>query len=505
MPDSPVRSKLGTEPVPGPAPAGASVRYDLEFEKVSAEIAKLESVTARNDIRWGDVVTLSTSILTTKSKDLLVAAYLSMGWLQRKGYPGLADGLTVCRDLLATWWDSLFPEAQRIRARQGALQWLADRVGQAVAERPEAGRSDREILTACAALLGELGTLASEKFGELAPDLGPITRAVQEKLDAIPVPAAAASSEGPVEGAPPAQKEISTPDSAREALAEMRERQVKAATVLREAAPNDPFPYRVLRRAVWEDVAETPPAENGKTGVPGGDAALPEQLEERLSRHDYAGVLAEAETRLVIDRFWLDLNFYVARAMEGLGRGYDAARKAVGDELAALVRRLPGLLDLRFESEIPFAGEAARLWILNELGALPGKAAAGTAPDPREACLSEARKLVARKRLAEATALVQKELQSMQHRRDRFLCRLTLAKLCLEAGKPDLALPQLEALDEEARKFAVEEWEPALSIDLVRELWKCHKALPNPEKASECYSRLCRLDLSAALALNGKK
>jgi len=90
-------------------------------------------------------------------------------------------------------------------------------------------------------------------------------------------------------------------------------------------------------------------------------------------------------------------------------------------------------------------------------------------------------------------------------RRSRFVCRLHLARLCQEAGKADLALPQLEALDEEARRLGLEEWEPALSGELAQELWKCHTAAAAPEKAREHYVRLCRLNPAAALAADGRK
>jgi type VI secretion system protein VasJ len=91
------------------------------------------------------------------------------------------------------------------------------------------------------------------------------------------------------------------------------------------------------------------------------------------------------------------------------------------------------------------------------------------------------------------------------NRRDRFLGRLYLARLCAEAGRQDLALPQLEGLDEEGRKFALDEWEPSLAAEIARDLWRSHKSSSTPEKAAEYYGRLCRLDLGAALAVDGKK
>jgi type VI secretion system protein VasJ len=506
---------LGQKPISEAAPAGAPARYEPEFEKLSAEIGKLESVDGKGSIHWDTVVESAAAVLDGKSKDLLAASYLTLGLLQENGYAGLAAGLAVVRDMLGTYWDALFPEKNRLRARAQAIQWMGDRIPPFLQERGDPSKSDREALQAAVDALKAVVEFAGQKFEEGGPNLGELQQAVEYKLASVPQDAPPPSSEPsppeassgasapPAEAAAPAPREIDSPDAAREALAEMRERRVKAARVLREANAADPMAYRLLRQAVWEDVLEAPAAKDGVTELSGGDASFAQQAEEKLEKGEYASVIAEAEDRLPGDRLWLDLNFLACRAMEGLGRPYAAARRALGDEVARLVRGAPGLLEVKFADGTPMAGEAARLWIQHELGALPGgPAGAATGLD---AVLAEARKLVARKNFPEAAGLLQKEIRSAPQRRDRFLARLALARLCAEAGRPEMALPQLEGLDEETRKFALEEWEPSLAADVARELWRCHKGSATPERANEFYARLCRLDPAAALAADGKK
>ena len=515
MSDLAAVAALGTTPIAGPNPAGVSARYEPDFEKLAGEIAKLESVEGRNSIKWDIVVESGVALLSGKSKDLLVSSYLSLGLLQESGYSGLAAGLTACKDILNTFWENLFPEKARLRARAQALQWMADRVTPVLRELPSASKSDKDPLTAAVAALTEISTIAGQKFEEGGPALQEFQSALQDKLYSVPADEPPPSSEpapsssepsqqaAPAAPAAPVQKEIDSPDSAREALGEMRERRIKAATVLREANPADPLPYRVLRSEVWGDLQDTPPAKDGVTEQSGGDASFAGQMEERLEKGEYAAVIADCESKLVSDRLWLDSNFYLNRAMEGLGKPYAAARRAVAAEVVRVVRQCPALLEIRFSDGTPMAGEPTRLWILHELGALPAKSAGPAGA--LETALGEARKLVARKNFPEAAALLQKELRSAVNRRDRFLGRLYLAKLCAEAGRVDLALPQLEGLDDEGRKFALEEWEPSLAAEIARELWRCHKASPTPEKAAEFYGRLCRLDLGAALAVDGRK
>lgn len=517
MSDLAAVAALGTTPIAGANPAGASARYEAEFEKLAAEIAKLESVEGKAGIKWDIVVEQSIALLSAKTKDLLVASYMTLGLLHEDGYPGLAAGFTSCKDILNTFWDNLFPEKARLRARAQAIQWMADRVTPELQSRSGASRSDKDALTAAVAALAEVASLAGQKFEEGGPSLNELQSAVQDKLYSVPAdepppssePApdqqqsSSSSSSESAPPPPPAQKEIDGPDSAREALADMKERRIKAATVLREANPADPLAYRLLRAVVWEDLLDAPAAKDGLSEQSGGDAGFGPQMEEKLDKGDYAAVISECEAKLAADRLWLDPNFYLHRAMEGLGKPYAAARRVLAAEVVRLVRACPALLEIKFADGTPMAGEPTRLWILHELSALPSKAA--SASGPLDAALAEARKLVARKNFPEAAALLQKELRAAVNRRDRFLGRLYLAKLCAEAGRLDLALPQLEGLDEEGRKFALDEWEPSLAAEIARELWRCHKASATPEKATEFYGRLCRLDLGAALAADAKK
>ncbi len=503
---------LGTTPIAGANPAGVSARYEPEFEKLAGEIAKLESVEGRNTIKW-DVVVENAIAVLGKSKDLLVTSYLTLGLLQEDGYAGYAAGLTATRDILNTFWENLFPEKARMRARSQAITWMTERVTPFVRDRGDASKSDKDPLTACVAVLEEIAAICGQKFEEGGPAFNEMQSATQDRLYSVPADAPPPSSEPApssdggqsapqaAEAAAPAQREIDSPDAARAALTEMRERRIKAAGLLREANPADPLPYRLLRAAVWEDLVEAPAAKAGVTELAGGDLAFAAQMEEKLEKGDYAGVIPDCEAKLAADRLWLDVNFFVHRAMEGLGKPYAAARRELGAAVVGLVRSCPTLLEIKFSDGTPMAGEPARLWILHELAALPGKAAA--AAGGLDAAMAEARKLVARKNFPEAAALLQKESRTAGNRRDRFLGRFYLAKLCAEAGRLDLAQPQLEGLDEEARKFALDEWEPSLAAEIARELWRCHKS--SPEKAAEFYGRLCRLDLGAALAVDGKK
>jgi type VI secretion system protein VasJ len=113
----------------------------------------------------------------------------------------------------------------------------------------------------------------------------------------------------------------------------------------------------------------------------------------------------------------------------------------------------------------------------------------------------------------DGAALFQTGQQQAASQRERFLWRFQQARFCAEAGLLEVVVPQLEFLGEQAERFALEEWEPRLSLEVVQLLLQCYYKLlrdtKNPpaelvEKAQCLHARLCRLDVTAALALDGK-
>jgi type VI secretion system protein VasJ len=82
----------------------------------------------------------------------------------------------------------------------------------------------------------------------------------------------------------------------------------------------------------------------------------------------------------------------------------------------------------------------------------------------------EARKLAGAGKLKEALAALQDGLGTCSQRRDRFLWRLTIARLCFEAGRQQLAAPLLEECREEIRRYHIQEWEPGLGRKWPRPL-----------------------------------
>lgn len=524
-------SRAGIQPISPDSPTGTLLgTEDPDFDQLQTEINKLQSLT-REPVDWHEVIRLSISILTKKSKDLRVLSYLCLGLFNQQGYAGLSLGLTVYRDLIENFWETLYPALKRKRGRLGAITWLSEKVGAKVSQ-DEPELKDREAINKCNDLLKRITELLDDRLAEDSPGLGELHRPIQERLKTLESLAPPREEEKPKPSPEtltqtlPAKEgiirravssifkpeEITSVEQANKAIKEAQGIIRRAASFLRETDSTNPLPYRISRAVSWMDVNSLPNNNKGRTLIP-PPSEKPEKYEQALANGNARAVLAEAESRFPQVLLWLDLQRFVAQAMSALGLSYQEAQKAVCEELRSFLSRLPGLIDLQFQSGLPFANDQTKLWIKNEI--LPAKA--GESPPEGEAeqdqlkeAEKKARRLISEGKLRDAVALLQKGLAQLPVRRDQFLWRLSLARLCLEAGHPQLAVPQLESLDEESNRFSLEEWEPALSLDVLRSLLQCQyklieesKKRPPPpeltERVNQLYARLCRLDAVSAL------
>jgi type VI secretion system protein ImpA len=105
-------------PIEGPNPSGANLRYDPVYDKIKEarrEEAQPPPGMTEQDRKVSDnnqVIKLATDLLTSKTKDLQLAAWMTEAMLKQRGFGGLKDGLALCCGLVDKFWDTLFPEIE---------------------------------------------------------------------------------------------------------------------------------------------------------------------------------------------------------------------------------------------------------------------------------------------------------------------------------------------------------------------------------------------------------
>lgn len=246
-------SALGTGAIPGASPTGANVRYEPEFEKLQAEISKMENPAA-DAIRWPDVVSLSETILTQKAKDMLVGAYYAFGRLQLHGYQGLVEGLATLHGMCSSYWDGLFPELKRMQARENAVDWLIDRVQHYLETSPQPEGNEGELLLQSARVVDALEAFLRGKTESPNPKIAAMSRALSAKASQGGGSAAAtgdtASSSPTTTSAPGGPVSTGPIGNRKQAFDKLKE----VAEYLRRTEPHSPVSYLVNRAVKWGDM-----------------------------------------------------------------------------------------------------------------------------------------------------------------------------------------------------------------------------------------------------------
>ncbi len=131
-------------PIPGDNPSGKSLRYDPVYDKIR-EARREEDVLPQGDwsreVKKADfslVIKLTTEALSTKSKDLQLAAWLTEAIMFRDHIAGLREGLDLLRGFMETFWDTLYPEIDDgdLEFRAGPLGWVGSKMDGAVRRLP---------------------------------------------------------------------------------------------------------------------------------------------------------------------------------------------------------------------------------------------------------------------------------------------------------------------------------------------------------------------------------
>ena len=140
------------DPVSPERPSGESLRYEGTYDRIrearredDARLSRgiYESEPKRAD--WATVESLAAEALSTRTKDLQIAAWLTEAWTHLYGLAGSREGLRLMAELCARFWDGLYPEleGEDSEARVSPVVWVNEKlslkVKQLAVSAPQAG------------------------------------------------------------------------------------------------------------------------------------------------------------------------------------------------------------------------------------------------------------------------------------------------------------------------------------------------------------------------------
>ena len=131
-------------PIDGENPAGVDIRYMGLHDDISRARSagdNLEQGDWKHEVKvadWGKVEALATDALATKTKDMLVCAWLGEALVKLHGFEGVRDALKIMRGLHERFWEQLYPEIDDgdMDARANAVASMSKQMAEAVKEVP---------------------------------------------------------------------------------------------------------------------------------------------------------------------------------------------------------------------------------------------------------------------------------------------------------------------------------------------------------------------------------
>lgn len=121
------------QPISEESPAGESLRYAGIYDEIT-EARRADDVIAdqgawATDLKTADyrrVIELGVPALTSQTKDMQIAAWLSEALTRQHGFAGLRDSLKLMTGLQDKFWDAVHPEIDEgdMEGRANAIAWM---------------------------------------------------------------------------------------------------------------------------------------------------------------------------------------------------------------------------------------------------------------------------------------------------------------------------------------------------------------------------------------------
>jgi type VI secretion system protein ImpA len=131
-------------PLQGDKPSGENLRYTAVYDEIQ-EARRADDLLDQGDWQhevktsdWNKVFSLSMETLTTQTKDLQIAAWLLESLTATRGFEGVRQGLTIITQFLDTFWETLYPEIEEddLDYRAGPLEFINNKLWLTIKEIP---------------------------------------------------------------------------------------------------------------------------------------------------------------------------------------------------------------------------------------------------------------------------------------------------------------------------------------------------------------------------------
>ena len=139
--------ELLLQPISEEKPSGESLRYSGVYDEI-AEARRADKVLNQGEWQtelkvadYRKVIDLAVPALSTQTKDLQIAVWLTEALTKQHGFVGLRDGIKIASGFQEKFWDTLHPEIDEgdMEGRANAISWLEVQGSDAIRSVPVTG------------------------------------------------------------------------------------------------------------------------------------------------------------------------------------------------------------------------------------------------------------------------------------------------------------------------------------------------------------------------------
>lgn len=548
------------EPISDNPPVGNDASNEEEYFVLNMEIQKTTP-------DYKKCIELSRTILSEKSKDIKIAAWLSFAMFRTEKIKGLLNGLKIIYHYLKNFENNLYPSNANYRSK--AIQFLNQpRFFKLIEkEKPDASNAKefieadlvlKEIVNECAKLfpdnppvlkfiaeaLADHADTANKILSPSAvkttqPIAQPQTEKQSETINKTVSETAPAPKEieKPVQQTAPVHQTVTQPvkvTNENDGIIQLRQiltqffEQVADGNK-KEKVPDSFFVFGIARQLQWGRLIR-PQETDGVTQVEVPNNIMQTNIKKWFENSEWDSLIPRVEINLLkadsAFPYWFDAHRYVVKALEQKGGNYILAAQDIKGQLAQLINRIPDVYKLKFKDKTtPFADDDTVRWILDDVMTSAGKSENKDQiilppimgedyeqinNEYKQACLELP------KNIEVNIASMQKAIGSDERRKGKFLRRLNLANYCMQAKMYDLAKVHLTELIGLIDEYNITLWEPALCTSVWQAMYLVNKEIISKTKdkelkidlendQTELFNKIAKYDSIIALKLKQKK
>jgi len=517
-------NNLGKKETPG----GIHIQDGDEFSELKKEIQRIKA----KDINWAFVSERAAYILEHLSKDLFAACYLGVAQIYLKDLEGFETGLTIIYDLITIHWDNCHPPPNRIKGRHNAIKYFINHSTIAF-KRKKYQNIDKCIIDNIQKKLEQLENILRD-----TPNLLPSFKDLYETIKQISVIETISSKH--VDDSKQQSKNIVNTNEATEDILKKPENIIKPTdnsedekeikdynglidAILKKIVK--PLPavftddnclcishlYR-LNRYRWLTIQNAPDCPSGtKTGIEEPNSVYKEAIKMIENKRQWFSLIRESEKILQSSPFWLDLNYYTAKALKQLGNDYQDALIAVQQETVTFVKRIPEIVNLQFNTGTEFASMQTKEWLQNIQQPQKDELVQSTtlsSVSENNSIENEINQITSKQSFEEAIATIQNKMTLCESRSDLFEYRFALANFFINNNRSKAALPHFEIMLDDIDHFRLIEWNPKQALKALSSIWRVfnqQQVKISPETINHVFKRISQIDPLIALKLFEKK